>query len=233
MLTIFALRFIKDIEETAAFITLAEAGAFLVSNPKLDFSQFSPEWASALTLARIAPKSFADHASYERFWREVMITRLVDRFTIYIGELLAAILIARPQLLSEQKAPISDVLSHASMADFVQTFARRRADELSYGGFLEMRRFLTTKIGLEPDVDPAVLKEVTVALATRNAIVHNRGHVSERYLKETGRTDLHLGSAVPLHMTGIASLHHLAVVIDQAAVTKFGDAIRTTVAGDS
>lgn len=214
-------RFLKDVEEIAAFLALAIVGRMVVDRDLVDVTSVEPDVAAALSDAKDVLKTFHEGAVLERFWREVLLTRLVDRFTVFVAEILVFILRTKPEILTDQKISFAHVLAAPSVEAIVDGFAAERADDLSFGGFKEVRHFLEHNIGLKLTISADVLMTATSAIAARNVIVHNRGIVNSRYLVETGRSDLEVGEPVPLDKLGLGSLAEIAHIVCRATADKF------------
>lgn len=220
-------RFLKDIEEIAAFLTFAFVGGMVLQRGLVDIASVDSEVAEALSDAKVAAQTFKEDSVLQRFWRELLLTRLVDRFTVFVAEILALILKTKPEIMTGEMVSFADVLAAPSVSAIVQGFAAQRADSLSYGGFKDMRHFLERKVGLNLSIRAEVLAEATAAIAARNAIVHNRGVVNSRYLIETGRRDLKVGELVPLDKMSLDSLTEIAHIIGRATTDKFAPARRS------
>ena len=158
---------------------------------------------------------------------ETIISRSVDNFHSYMSDVLLRVFLARPETLrTGAKVEVREVLECESIQDFASRMAEKRVDDLAYGGFKAVRKYLSDRLGVEVDFDPEQLKMAVEAVAMRNIVVHNRGRVNERFRREAARTDLAVGDSVPLNVSdALASgraLMDVAQSIDDALIAKFG-----------
>lgn len=178
-------------------------------------------------IANVNPEKLK--ASIKQLTIEFVICFCVDNFNNYLADTLRFIFLSRPETLrSSDKIEVSDVLKYSSIEEFTQVLAIKKADELTYGGIEKMKNFMTGTFGMQLDIsveDSQILKEV---VATRNVIVHNRGKVNERFLKET-RKILRVGDPVIVETSDLKkywdSFARIAETIYLATSEKFGEFI--------
>ena len=118
------------------------------------------------------------------------------------------------------------MLECSSIEEFATRMAERRIDELAYAGFPAIRKFLANRLGVEAEYDRTDLELASEAIAIRNVIVHNRGRVNERFLRDTRLEDLNIGDLVPLDVqdaiTMTRAVQAVAKSIDNGLIAKFG-----------
>lgn len=162
-----------------------------------------------------------------QLWKEILITRSVDYFLIYLSDAIHAVVKTRPEILrSSDRVEVALVLRFESIGEFVDYWAFQKVDQLSHGGFEEMRRYLETSLGIKPAFSPSGLKEVKEAIAIRNVIVHRRGIVNEHFLRDTGWSGIKIGDPLSIPARDLLkynkALRSLGKTIDASLVAKFG-----------
>lgn len=205
------------------------ANLFLTSMPELKRLGLPPdsqlaEGIKAVTRMIEAEKSLN---RFRQTWFEILLSRDVDNFQCYLADVFHILFRARPEILkSGQKISVVDVLNCSSLDEVVTMVAARKVDELAYGGFQVIRKYLVDRIGIPDIKDTEQLRLVTEAIAVRNIIVHNRGHINARFLEETARTDLVVGNVFTFDLNELDKYFHaiqaVSYHIDRELVTKFG-----------
>jgi hypothetical protein len=161
-----------------------------------------------------------------RLLDELIVTRAVDMFGIYLSEMLQLVFQQEPRILrSAAQMRVDEILAYDSMDDLVREITRRRVDDLARKGFFSILVFIKDTLGVEIKLPEKTLAGVTLAIAIRNIIVHNGGRVNERFVTLTNRSDVQLGLQYPFSpaevMSWRADLEHVAEAIDISLVKKF------------
>lgn len=107
----------------------------------------------------------------------------VDNFMIYLCDLVGEVYQRRPEAMrSSATVPVSDVLSHRTMEEFVESEIERRVSQASRKGWREIRRLLESdlKLTLSESSDQTVVLERAVLV--RNLVTHRRGRVDSVFL---------------------------------------------------
>jgi hypothetical protein len=163
-----------------------------------------------------------------KLWLEIMLCRSVDNFNSYLADVIHSVFKVRPEALrSSEKITIEEVLNCGSLDEFVELWAARKVEALSYGGFFEIKKYLTDRIGIEDDFDERQIASAVEAIATRNIIVHNRGRINERFLKDARRQDLKPRDTIQISreqtFAYCHSLERIVTQIDKLLIQKFGE----------
>ena len=217
-----------DEEQRMAHFALY-ANMFLSTLPFLSdrVSELEPDLADWVSRTADLAVSKADPLEFRQFWMALMLSRSVDNFHTYISEALLSVFRARPETLrSGSKVEVREVLECASIEEFAGRLAERRVEELSHQGFPSIQRYLEERLGIELKFDQEQLRLASEATAIRNLVVHNRGYVNERFLRDTGREDLRVGEQLEFDRQLLdrytRALHSAAETIDVGLVRKFG-----------
>lgn len=222
------LTFLEHEIEVRSFLAIANIGAAGIPLLKKHAPQEDPRLADQLERLWKGLVFLEKPNLFRQLWVEMMLTHTVDSFNVYLSDVLYSVFKARPEILrSNEQTTIQKVLEFGSMDEFINYWAIRKVDELSYGGFFEVKKFLTKKIGLEDNFDEKELQGVVEAIAFRNIIVHNRGRVNERFLRDCGRQDFKLGDEVNLSRDEAGalcqSIENITRFIDSSLISKFGE----------
>lgn len=190
-------------------------------------SELHPELMNLLSEPRLYKGYFDDPPDFQRFLSGLIVSRSVDNFHTYISEALLDVFKARPETLrSGKKVEVREVLECESIEEFAGLIAERRIEELSHEGFPSMQRYLVERLGIDVELDQEELRSASEATAIRNVVVHNRGYVNARFLRDTGRKDLSVGDPLELEMETVEefnqTLRSIANKIDVGLLDKFG-----------
>jgi hypothetical protein len=158
---------------------------------------------------------------------EMILCRTVDNFNCYLSDVLFILFRSRPETLrSSEQVTIEDVLTATNMDEFVERLAERKVESLSYQGFSAVYNYLTKRLGIRSGLKKELLEGAIKAIAIRNIIVHNRGKVNSRFLKETGQSEFRLGQNINLTIKEaerhVEFMQKVAEVIDGLLIEKFG-----------
>lgn len=134
---------------------------------------------------------------------ELVATRFVDNYLVYVSEFISELFRARPETLrSAETIRLDDVLQHESLEGFIAWLADERVNRLSYKGFGEIETFVQKRFGFDLVGDPQNRRDLVRAIALRNLIVHRRGIVDSRFLTVLDRehfasTGYRIGERIP------------------------------------
>ena len=145
-------------------------------------------------LARQSPGPRTRHLrKYGQELVESFLTRLVDSFQVYLSDILREVLVKRPEILRSREPTVSldYLLQFAEMEDLLQDVVDSKVSGLSYKGFDELEEWYSRK-GIPFEVGPD-RPQVVELIATRNAIVHNRGRVDARYVRAVPTSPFKVG----------------------------------------
>lgn len=159
---------------------------------------------------------------------ELLFSKNVDSFSIYLDDILRTIFRAENRLLiSKEKLSVEDVLSCNSIDAVVEKIISQKAHDFSYKSLEDKLKFLIDEIGLKFQIDSQHLKDLKFLVEVRNILVHNGGKVNEIFLYKTKNNNYSLNETIRLD-TGIASDATLCFaeavrLIDVAVIQKFGN----------
>jgi len=155
----------------------------------------------AKTYAEVFEEKKIDGEFYVKYFRnqapfllEIMICKQIDEFTSYFSELLRLILKANPSILkSGDRIKVEEILKFESMDELTAHLIENKIMELSYQSFTDLGIWLEERLGVDL-FDENDEKEIIIELIeTRNIIVHNRGKIGTKYLKNVKSTRFKIG----------------------------------------
>ena len=164
---------------------------------------------------------------YEHLVLESLLCRSVDNLCAYVIDILIDVFRENPNLIPEKTTePKAEAARERAAIDY--------ADRVSgNGGLRDLIRALK-RIAVEPDFDMKRYESALVATLVRNAIVHNRGRVNGRFLKNLellenlkriDLQDLKKGETIPFTREDVKrwadDLESVAGAIDQAIVRRY------------
>jgi hypothetical protein len=208
------------------FITIFSVGNYNDLNKKttsenhdIKWQSLSEEWHKLTGL--MSPGEFT------QLCLQILITRAVESFQYYIGEMLSRLFRERPEILrSSETVKLNEILKFRNMQDFVKWAAERKVINLSYGGLEDIVEYLTERIGVKVESSGEYFEAVKEAVEVRNIIVHNRGRVNSLFINRTGRKDLCEGNLFELSAVyvtdGIRSLEQYGGDLDTSILNHFG-----------
>jgi hypothetical protein len=192
----------SDLVQFIGFVTqLAMSLDAAAAAPRLEVDPQEFEAGTSLggTLRQGAPDDAATErlAAHARTISEVMLTRAVDNLQTYLSGLLSLIFTWGPETLqSEGMVPVSEVLGYETREELIEALADRKVESLAYQGMRKLNARMSKELGLPLFVDEDSLERAVRLVATRNAIVHNRGLASRKYLRDTGGPSDALGEFI-------------------------------------
>lgn len=211
------------------FEFIAMANVFAAGIPVLlKYAHKEDEELASWVERLINGSTFAsDPELFRQQWFHILLARAVDNFNSYLADILHDVFSIRPEILkSGEKIEVREVLDCSSIEEVSLLLAARKVDDLTYGGFPSIHKFLVEKIGVRAYGDSKRVQLVTEAIAARNLIVHNRARINQRFTRDTGKRDVQIGE--PLQMdrdtlsSYIHSLEDVAKYFDDQLVGKFG-----------
>lgn len=132
-------------------------------------------------------------SAHRQFFNEVILSRAVESFDLYVTTILRDIFLSKPVLLkSEGKLDIASVIDAGSYEDLIWQIVEKRVLELSYSSLSDLRHFIQsrTNIDLFPSAD--AFEMALVASEVRNLIAHNDCRVNDLFRRKTGGVGLGL-----------------------------------------
>lgn len=120
---------------------------------------------------------------FKQLLAQLVITRAVDAFLLYLADLLALIFRTRPETLrSSQQVRLETILQHSSMEDLIGYLADGQVQDLSYQGMRALTTWLEDRLGLKLFEGRESMDQAVRFIELRNLIVHNRGRVNRLFL---------------------------------------------------
>ena len=127
-----------------------------------------------------------DHSEYQQFVNQIMLSRAVESFDLYLTTVLRDIFLSRPQLLkSEGTVDVATVINAASHEDLIWQIVERKVHELSYKSLSDLRKFVQTRTGIDLFPTEESFEMTILASEIRNLIAHNDCRVNEVFRSKT------------------------------------------------
>jgi len=177
----------------------------------------------ALALAGAETKEMAPR--FERFWLEMLVSRIADHFEFYLTQILSRILRQYPEALGTSQIQVRELLECRDLEDAIGRAVEKKVHELSFSGLSGIAGFLDKQLGAPIDTKSRHFAAVAELIEVRHLIVHNNGRVSRIFLARTSRTDLKVGDFFPLALhwvqNGLDSLGALVNELDRVLISHF------------
>ena len=184
-----------------------------------DFNDLIQEFAKETILLQ-------DPDEMARWLAPLWTAKTVDNFNCYLADVLSIVFRRCPETLKCNKTvTFEQVLDCESLDEVLQKLASLKVEELAYNGFEEMWKYLKDRVGIQVDLDEANCQAVGEAIAIRNIVVHNRGRVNARFLKETRLPHLAHGDRFSVKADRLNcylnALEAAACRVDEEVIQKF------------
>ncbi len=159
---------------------------------------------------------------------DLMVVRSVDQFLYYMTDVIALLLRARPELAAEAGEQIRPgaILVAKSLREAQKEAAMQTATALSYRGYKRMLEFIRRTLKVEMTLSSDEERSTRILLASRNALTHNGGIVSQKFINESGLSGAEIGQRIPLDrdeaIKHLEFLRSVAETIDVALLARFG-----------
>jgi len=173
-----------------------------------------------------------DKTLYERHFSQMAYSRLVDNFTTYFKEVLAEVVLKKPQILkSKDQEKLDFILSHETMEDFIRAVSEKKIEELFYKGISDIEKFFEDKLGISIFKNIETRKAINRLIKQRNLIVHNRGKISKEFVKEFPELKLEVGHYLTFQYENISTinlyLNNFLIELDCEIADKFNLNLKT------
>jgi hypothetical protein len=123
-----------------------------------------------------------DMMFYERHFSQMAYSRSIDNFISYFKDILAEVVIKKPQILkSKDQERLDFILNHNSMEDLLKSISERKIEELFYKGIIDIEKFFDERLGIRIFKDDETKGTINRLIKQRNLIVHNRGQISKEF----------------------------------------------------
>lgn len=115
-----------------------------------------------------------DYSAHRPFVNQIMLSRAIESFDLYLTTILRDIFLARPAILkSEGSLDIASIIEAGSYDDLIWRIAERKVHELSYKSLAELRKFIQSRTGIDLFQNDAAFEMTILASEVRNLIAHN------------------------------------------------------------
>jgi hypothetical protein len=145
------------------------------------------EGDKALKLLRYEP------SRHGAFMNQIMLSRAIESFDLYLTTILRDVFIARPEMLkSEGSVDVATIIEVGNYQDLVWHIVEKKVHELSYKPLSELRRFILSRTGIDIFPSEEVFATTIVASEVRNLIAHNDCVANDVFKSRTKSVDVHL-----------------------------------------
>jgi len=148
-----------------------------------NFVKSSSEIGKAIAESNISEKNLSDNAhalvkynfsDHRQFVNEIILSRSVESFDLYILNVLREIFQAKPDILkSGKKIDASTLLELRTPEEIIFYLAENQLNELGYKPLSELRKWIKNRTGLELFKSDEVFDAALLATEVRNLIAHN------------------------------------------------------------
>ena len=136
------------------------------------------------------PERFLTMNYYESHLSRMMYIRAIDNFTTYFKDVLAEIVIKKPQILkSKDQERLDFILEHDTMENLLKSISEKKITELFYSGFTDIQKYFNDRLGIKMFEDEIRTAEINLLIKQRNLAVHNRGKISKEFITEFPNED--------------------------------------------
>lgn len=134
------------------------------------------EGTDAMTVLRY---SYSEHRP---FLNQVMLSRAVESFDLYLTTALRDVFLAKPQLLkSEGAIDVASIIEAGSYEELIGQIVERKVHDLSYKSLTELRKFISSRTGVDAFPSEEAFQMTLIASEVRNLIAHNDCLVNDIY----------------------------------------------------
>jgi hypothetical protein len=127
--------------------------------------------------------NYSDHRSLVN---EIMVSRAVESFDLYLTTILRDIFLARPEMLkSEGLVDIATIIDAGNYDDLIWQIVDRKVHELSYKSLLDLRKYVKSRTGIDLFPSEASFETTVLASEVRNLIAHNDCVVNTQFQTKT------------------------------------------------
>lgn len=164
----------------------------------------------------------------DEYLAELIISKMIDIYKIYLVQLIEEIYVANPQRLrSEATRTLNDILQYNTMQEFIHSVIKSKMQEISHYSLHEITVLMDKKFKFKLFTLPDIEEKITELNEIRNLIVHNHGKVNEKFKKKFPNNPAEVGEKVILDLGEKISdcfglVRFSAEEIDERAIDKFG-----------
>lgn len=127
-----------------------------------------------------------DIRTYEHYFGQMAFSRAIDNATTYFKDILGEVIVKRPQILktSKESEKLDFILDFENIDDLKRALAEKKITELFYKGIDDIEKYFNDRLGISLFEDQDDKKEFGRFVKQRNLIVHNRGRITDEFVKE-------------------------------------------------
>jgi hypothetical protein len=123
--------------------------------------------------------------TYEHFYGQMAFARCVDNFTTYFKDILAEVVLKRPEILkSKEQERLDFILEFSDINDLKKSIAEKKVGELFYKGIDDIQKYFSDRLNIILFKDERDKHAVAKFIKQRNLIVHNRGRITKEFVEE-------------------------------------------------
>ncbi|MEZ2406959.1 hypothetical protein AB6806_09105 [Bosea sp. RCC_152_1] len=172
-----------------------------------------------------------NYSGHRSLVNQIMLSRAIESFDLYLITILRDIFLARPEMLkSEGTIDVAAIIDAGNYDDLIWQIVDRKVHELSYKSLMELRKYVSTRTGIDLFPSQAAYEMTVLASEVRNLIAHNdcvvnhqfnlrtKGIISPLEVSDTGRIRIDDGWLRRASYT----LDGLVFRFDELASQKFG-----------
>lgn len=171
-----------------------------------------------------------DYSEQRPLMNQIMLSRAVESFDLYLTTILRDIFLSRPEMLkSDSTIDVATIIEAGSYEDVIWQIVERKVHELSYKPLADLRKFILTRTGIDLFPSQESFDLTILASEVRNLIAHNDCIANEIFKKRTSG----IQQTLELSSTGRVKIddgwlrrasYHLDNIVfrfDERAVAKF------------
>ncbi|MBB3073519.1 hypothetical protein FHS14_006578 [Paenibacillus baekrokdamisoli] len=157
---------------------------------------------------------------------EMILSRVVDNFQVYIVSLIREVLVVKPEILHNKQPSISieQVLKSDSIEALLQEVIESKISSLANKGFGNIEEWCLQN-GIPLVVDNDRKEKIVEFIALRNIIVHNRCIVDDKFLKAVPRSKYQQGAIRELEVDDlydvVNTLGTIVTNTDESTIQKY------------
>ena len=129
--------------------------------------------------------------THRQFVNELLLSRAVDTFQLYVVSILREIFSAKPEMLkSEGTVEAATILDLGSYDEIVRHIVEKKLNDLSYQPLSELTKYIQSRTGVELFPDTEQREQAILAYEIRNLIAHNACQPNEIFRRRTANLKL-------------------------------------------
>lgn len=225
--------FQQEIGRSEMLISYLEVGNKLISKNNGEAKEFFTSIYDHAYNPEIAKKSltnnldnFLDVKFYEIHLSSMIYVNTIDNFTTYFKDILAEVVLTKPQILKSQESEKIDfILEHESMDDLINAIANKKIEELFYKGIEDIDKFFKSRLGIDIFKTDDEREAINFFIKQRNLTVHNRRKISKDFARQFPDLDNKIGQYLNFDFKYVSTMNlrlfNFIATIDQEISEKF------------